>query len=163
MCFSQKSTLYFTDSYTSSWELYFFFLAKSAFSDHPKTWELLCSSCCLVYTFWIWDIQKQIQSNEIKIGRRTWIKITIHIILFQIPIVCHLIPWTYFNQTRKMNTDSRISGRQWIMGRTHCPFMWPSTSSPTIVLRHSEVMVIISTFLNFFYNVGNLNACDQLQ
>lgn len=124
MCFSQKSTLYFTDSYTSSWELYFFFLAKSAFSAHPKTWELLCSSCCLVYTFWIWDIQKQIQSNEIKIGRRTWIKITIHIILFQIPIVCHLIPWTYFNQTRKMNTDSRISGRQWIMGRGSIKGEW---------------------------------------
>lgn len=88
----------------------FFFLAKSAFSAHPKIWELLCSSCCLVYTFWIWDIQKQIQSSEIKIGRRTWIKITIHIILFQMPIVCHLIPLTYFNQNQK--DEHRLSDQR---------------------------------------------------
>lgn len=50
------------------------------------------------------------QPNDLRISRRTWIKLIIHIILFQVQVVFHLIPLTIFNQNQK--DEHRLSDQR---------------------------------------------------
>lgn len=50
------------------------------------------------------------QSSELRMGRRSWIKHIIHTILFQMQVVFHLIPLTFFNQNQK--DEHRLSDQR---------------------------------------------------
>lgn len=50
------------------------------------------------------------QPSDLRMGKRTWIKLIIHIILFQVQVVFHLIPLTIFNQNQK--DEHRLSDQR---------------------------------------------------